>query len=133
MHLIRTFVFNLKQPLYERVIGLNLEYMNVLLEFTSFRASTSAVGNIEPVLTCSIPNNNPSTSKMMVPTRNGKYDWYAMLPSLETLRNREHFRSKPSSSQRKSYIMNVLGREVIFFFKKLGLHMCYRVTQKPLL
>ncbi|EJD75959.1 hypothetical protein LOAG_16992 [Loa loa] len=75
----------------------------------------STVGNAEPV-TCSIPNrpnSSPSTSKMVVPTRNGKYDWYAMLPSLETLRNREHFRSKPSSSQRKSYIMNVLGREVL--------------------
>nr|CDQ06161.1 Bm7720, isoform c [Brugia malayi] len=57
--------------------------------------------------------NVPSTDKMVVPTRNGKYDWYAMLPSLETLRNREHFRSKPSSNQRKSYIVNVLGREVL--------------------
>uniref|UniRef100_A0A1I8F0A5 TFIIS N-terminal domain-containing protein n=1 Tax=Wuchereria bancrofti TaxID=6293 RepID=A0A1I8F0A5_WUCBA len=75
--------------------------------------STSAMGNAEPVLACSIANSNPSTDKVVVPTRNGKYDWYAMLPSLETLRNREHFRSKPSSNQRKSYIVNVLGREVL--------------------
>ncbi|CAG9532746.1 unnamed protein product [Cercopithifilaria johnstoni] len=77
------------------------------------KASTSAVGNAEPALACSVSNSNPSTSKMIVPTRNGKYDWYAMLPSLETLRNREHFRCKPSSNQRKSYIVNVMGRKVL--------------------
>uniref|UniRef100_A0A0R3S6S3 Doublecortin domain-containing protein n=1 Tax=Elaeophora elaphi TaxID=1147741 RepID=A0A0R3S6S3_9BILA len=71
------------------------------------------IGNSESVLACNTSNSNPSTSKMVVPMRNGKYDWYAMLPSLETLRNREHFRSKPSSNQRKSYIVNVLGREVL--------------------
>ncbi|KAL3994746.1 TFIIS helical bundle-like domain family protein [Acanthocheilonema viteae] len=79
----------------------------------SEKASTSAVGNVESVLASNISNSDPSTSKMVVPMRNGKYDWYAMLPSLETLRNRVHFRSKPSSNQRKSYIMNVLGRKVL--------------------
>ncbi|KAK6104050.1 TFIIS helical bundle-like domain family protein [Brugia pahangi] len=77
------------------------------------KASTSAMGNAESVPIFSVANSVPSTDKMIVPTRNGKYDWYAMLPSLETLRNREHFRSKPSSNQRKSYIVNVLGREVL--------------------
>ncbi|VDP17210.1 unnamed protein product [Onchocerca flexuosa] len=73
----------------------------------------AGIGNADSVLRCNISNNDPSTSKVVVPTRNGKYDWYAMLPSLETLRNREHFRSRPSSDQRKSYIMNVKGREVL--------------------
>ncbi|KAM3719345.1 Mediator of RNA polymerase II transcription subunit [Dirofilaria immitis] len=77
------------------------------------KATTSTVSNRESIPICSTANSNSSASKMVVPTRNGKYDWYAMLPSLETLRSREHFRSKPSSSQRKSYIMNVLGREVL--------------------
>ncbi|VDK68381.1 unnamed protein product [Litomosoides sigmodontis] len=76
-------------------------------------ASTSTVGNAEPVLSHSILNSSASTSKVVIPTRNGKYDWYAMLPSLDTLRNREHFRSKPSNDQRKSYIMNVLGRKIL--------------------
>ncbi|MCP9261753.1 hypothetical protein DINM_005083 [Dirofilaria immitis] len=77
------------------------------------KPTTSTVSNRESIPICSTANSNSSASKMVVPTRNGKYDWYAMLPSLETLRSREHFRSKPSSSQRKSYIMNVLGREVL--------------------
>lgn len=84
----------------------------MLLGSYCFRASTSTVGNVGPVLARSILNSSASTSKVVIPTRNGKYDWYAMLPSLDTLRNREHFRSKPSDDQRKSYIMNVMGRKV---------------------
>lgn len=105
--------------------------MNVLQEVTVFRTSSPAIANAKPVLTFSISNSNPSTSKMVVPTRNGKYDWYAMLPSLETLRNREHFRSKPSSNQRKSYIMDVMGRKVTF--SEMNSLYVIRLAQKSLI
>ncbi|VDM96621.1 unnamed protein product [Thelazia callipaeda] len=51
--------------------------------------------------------------KVRAPLSNGKYDWYAMLPALETLRNREHIRAKVSEDPRRSYIINVRGREVL--------------------
>uniref|UniRef100_A0A915PCT4 TFIIS N-terminal domain-containing protein n=1 Tax=Setaria digitata TaxID=48799 RepID=A0A915PCT4_9BILA len=81
--------------------------------FLSSIASTSTVGSTERAMIRSVSSSIPSNNRTAIPVRNGRYDWCAMLPSLETLRNREHFRSKPSSDQRKSYIMNVLGREVL--------------------
>lgn len=75
------------------------------------RASTSAVDVSEQVTVVSVAGDT-STKERVAPVRHGKYDWNAMLPTLETLRHREQLRAKPSNDPRKSYIINVLGREV---------------------
>ena len=57
-------------------------------------------------------SSEPSEALTMPPFRNGKYDWSAMLPSLENLRNRKHERVEPSKDPRKPRIYSVRSREV---------------------
>ncbi|KHN84301.1 hypothetical protein Tcan_16644 [Toxocara canis] len=48
-----------------------------------------------------------------LPIRDGRYEWDAMLPTLDTLRRRDEFKAPPSDDPSKSYIVSVRGRKVL--------------------
>lgn len=71
------------------------------------------ITSLESISSVSAEAGSPCETLTVPPFRNGMYDWNALLPSLETLRNRKHERVKPSSNARKSTLYNVRGREVL--------------------
>uniref|UniRef100_A0A914S6J3 TFIIS N-terminal domain-containing protein n=1 Tax=Parascaris equorum TaxID=6256 RepID=A0A914S6J3_PAREQ len=60
----------------------------------------------------SIASEGTTSNTVTVPTRDGRFEWSAILPTLDTLRHREEFKATQSDDPSKSYVVSVHGRKV---------------------
>lgn len=60
----------------------------------------------------SVASEGTTSNTVTVPTRHGRFEWSAILPTLDTLRHREEFKATQSDDPSKSYVVSVHGRKV---------------------
>lgn len=61
----------------------------------------------------SVASEGTTSNTVTVPTRHGRFEWSAILPTLDTLRHREEFKATQSDDPSKSYVVSVHGRKVL--------------------